>query len=376
MDLALSEEQVALQDSVKALLATRFPTNQIRQCEIDPFAARAIYAELNALGLGGLLVPEACGGVGLGAAEMVVVQMELGRALVPALYTESTVGAACALVAAAHPQGDASLAGIVAGETGIACAFMPTDDPLPVLAGDEGNLALSGTAGFVAEAQLADWLLVAAHDAAHDAASAPALCLIERGASGLNLDPLANLADQDMARVTFCATPVAHVVARGDAAAKAIACGTRALKLAIAAQAIGGAEQVFAMARDYACTRQQFGQPIGAFQAIAHMLAEGSVNIAGAGVLVHRAAAALDENEAQMDSWIDMAKLKACQMFRDVSAMAIQVHGGIGFTLEADPQLFFRRAKHLQLMYGEPLDLMETVGAAVLAGTHKVLDNA
>lgn len=372
MDLALSEEQVALQDSVKALLATRFPTDQVRQCEIDPFAARAIYAELNALGLGGLLVPEACGGVGLGAAEMVVVQMELGRALVPALYTESTVGAACALVAAAHPQGYATLAGIVAGEAGIACAFMPTDDPLPVLAGDAGNFALNGTAGFVAEAQLADWLLVAAHDGA----GAPALCLIERGAHGLNLDPQANLADQDMARVTFSEAPVTQVVARGDVADRAIACGTRALKLAIAAQAIGGAEQVFAMTRDYACTRQQFGQPIGAFQAIAHMLAEGSVNIAGAGVLVHRAAAALDENEAQMDSWIDMAKLKACQMFRDVSAMAIQVHGGIGFTLEADPQLFFRRAKHLQLMYGEPLDLMETVGAAVLAGAHKVLDNA
>ncbi len=372
MDLALSEEQVALQDSVKALLATRFPTAQLRQCESDPFAARAIYAELDALGLGGLLVPEAKGGVGVGAAEMVVVQMELGRALVPALYAESTVGTASALAAVAHPQVNALLADIISGEARIACAFMPTDDPLPVLDGGDDKPTLNGAVSFVPEAQLADWLLVAAHDRT----GAPALCLIERGASGLHLDPLANLADQDMARVTFSATPVSHVVARGDAAALAIASGSRALKLAIAAQAIGGAEQVFAMARDYACTRQQFGQPIGAFQAIAHMLAEGSVNIAGAGVLVHRAAAALDDSEAQMDSWIDMAKLKACQMFRDVSAMAIQVHGGIGFTLEADPQLFFRRAKHLQLMYGEPLDLMEAVGAAVLDGTHKVLDNA
>jgi alkylation response protein AidB-like acyl-CoA dehydrogenase len=182
-----------------------------------------------------------------------------------------------------------------------------------------------------------------------------------------------------MANIVFDGVLDVRVIASGDAALRAIAASDRALKLAMAAQAVGGAEQVFSLARDYACTREQFGQPIGAFQAIAHMLADGAVNIAGASMLVHRAAAALDGSaaggEASPDCWIDMAKLKACQVFRDVSAMAIQVHGGIGFTLEAAPQLYFRRAKHLQLMHGEPLDLMTTIGATVLAGDHRMLDS-
>ncbi|QOV96417.1 acyl-CoA dehydrogenase family protein [Novosphingobium sp. ES2-1] len=371
MDLALSEEQVALQDSVRALLADSHTTAQVRACENDPATARAIYAQLDALGLGGLLIPVDQGGVGLGAAEMVVVQMELGRALVPALYTCSTVGAASALTIAANPAAEGALAAIAEGSAAVAYAPAVPDSPQPVVTVEANGAVLNGTACFVPEAALADWLLVAVTDAAGQ----PALCLIARDAAGLELAPLGNLAEQDMAEVSFNQTPVAQLVATGDQAAQARARADSAMKLAIAAQAIGGAEQIFAMTRDYSCTRKQFGQPIGGFQAIAHMLAEGAVNIAGASVLVHRAAAALDEGEPQAASWGDMAKLKACQMFRDVSAMAIQVHGGIGFTLEADPQLFFRRAKHLQLMHGEPLELMEAIGAAVFDGNHRVLEN-
>ena len=371
MDLALSEEQVALQDSVRALLADSYPTTQVRACENDPATARAIYAALDSLGLGGLLIPEGHGGVGLGAAEMVVVQLELGRALVPALYTCSTVGAASALALADHADAAAILAAIAEGTTKAAYAQFVPGSAYPAATLRDGGAVIDGTASFVPEAALADWLLIAARDASGQ----PALCLVARDAAGMALTPLANMTDQDMAEIAFAQTPVAHLVAAGERAEQAIARADSAMKLAIAAQAVGGAEQVFAMTREYACTRKQFGQPIGSFQAIAHMLADGAVNIAGSSVLVHRAAAALDEGEPQAASWIDMAKLKACQMFRDVSAMAIQAHGGIGFTLEADPQLFFRRAKHLQLMHGEPLDLMEAVGAAVFDGNHRVLEN-
>lgn len=371
MDLALSEEQVALQDSVRALLADSHPTAQVRATENDPATARAIYGALDALGLGGLLVPADFGGVGLGAAEMVVVQMELGRALVPALYTCSTVGAASALAIAGHADAAPVLSAIVEGAAKVAYAQFIRGSAHPEISLRDGGAVLDGTASFVPEGALADWLLVAARDASGQ----PVLCLVEYNAAGMALAPLANLTDQDMAEIAFAKTPVAYVVATGECAEQAIARADSAMKLAFAAQAIGGAEQVFAMTREYACTRKQFGQPIGSFQAIAHMLADASVNIAGSSVLVHRAAAAIDEDEPQAASWIDMAKLKACQMFRDVSAMAIQVHGGIGFTLEADPQLFFRRAKHLQLMHGEPLDLMEAVGAAVISGNHMVLEN-
>lgn len=369
MDLALSEEQSALLDSVRALVEDIFPTSAARACETDSAAARPIYQGLFALGLGGILAPESVGGLGLGMAEMVVVQSELGRALVPGLFTQTTAGAVPALAAI----GDAGLRDVLAtliDGTAMATCALDDESAATIHASAAGDaFILTGTRALVPEAVLADWLLIEAVDGGE-----PVLCLAERNASGLALAPQANLADQDLSILTLAQTPV-RLVARGAQATEAIRIARRGLALAFAAQAAGGAARILEMTRDYACTRQQFGQPIGAFQAIAHMIADGAVHLEGAAMMVHRAAAAIDDGEPGTDTWVDMAKLKACQTYRDISAMAIQVHGGIGFTLEADPQLFFRRAKHLQLIQGEPLDLMERTGAAMLSGAHKVLEN-
>ena len=206
-----------------------------------------------------------------------------------------------------------------------------------------------------------------------DAAGEPALCIVERGAAGMTCADLPNMADLSMANVAFTGTPVLTVAARGTAALAAWDAGLTAMKIAVAAQAVGGADKALEMARDYACTRQQFGQPIGAFQSIAHYLADAAVNVEGARMLTFRAASAADDGDPSA-TWADLAKLKACQVYRDVSALSIQIHGGIGFTLEADPQLYYRRAKHLQLMYGDPLDLQERAGEALISGAHRVLE--
>jgi alkylation response protein AidB-like acyl-CoA dehydrogenase len=182
VDLALSEEQVALQDSTRTLLAKAFPTAQVRACEIAPRTAMAAYNKLDAHGLGGLLVPEVHGGVGLGAVEMVVVQIELGRALVPALYTDSTVVAATALLTAANPEFAAVIEGIASGQIKLACALGCSEDTLPVFVERGGRRVLEGRVGFVTEAELADWLLVAARDETGGAM----LCLIKSDAVGLH----------------------------------------------------------------------------------------------------------------------------------------------------------------------------------------------
>ena len=133
----------------------------------------------------------------------------------------------------------------------------------------------------------------------------------------------------------------------------------------LAAQAIGGARYALEITVQYAKDRHQFDKPLGAFQAIAHYLADAATTIDGAEQLVHEAAWAAASGRP-LDTLAPGAKLIACEAFRDVTAMAQQVFGGIGFTLEFDIQLYFRRAKQQQLSWADDRVLEDRVAAAVL----------
>ena len=135
----------------------------------------------------------------------------------------------------------------------------------------------------------------------------------------------------------------------------------------LAAQAIGGAQYALDITVQYAKDRRQFDKPLGAFQAIAHYLADAVTAVDGGTTLVHEAAWARAEGRP-VDRLAPMAKLFACRTFRDVTAMAQQVFGGIGFTVDFDIQLYFRRAKQLQLSWWDTRHLEELVAAAVLDG--------
>ncbi len=132
-----------------------------------------------------------------------------------------------------------------------------------------------------------------------------------------------------------------------------------------AAQAVGGARYALEITVQYAKDRHQFGKPLGAFQALAHYLADASTAVDGAEGLVHEAAWARSTGRS-VAKLAPMAKLFACRTFRDVTAMSQQVFGGIGFTVEFDIQLYFRRAKQLQVSWWDTRYLEELVAAAVL----------
>ena len=123
----------------------------------------------------------------------------------------------------------------------------------------------------------------------------------------------------------------------------------------LAAQAMGGAQQALDITVQYAKDREQFDKPLGAFQAIAHYLADAVTAVDGGTTLVHEAAWARAEGRP-VDKLAPMAKLFACRTYRDVTAMAQQVFGGIGFTVDFDIQLYFRRAKAAPgFVVGHPL---------------------
>ena len=135
----------------------------------------------------------------------------------------------------------------------------------------------------------------------------------------------------------------------------------------LGAQAMGGAQQALDITVQYAKDREQFDKPLGAFQAIAHYLADAVTAVDGGTTLVHEAAWARAEGRP-VDTLAPMAKLFACRTFRDVTAMAQQVFGGIGFTVDFDIQLYFRRAKALQMSWWDTRYLEELVASAVLDG--------
>jgi alkylation response protein AidB-like acyl-CoA dehydrogenase len=133
----------------------------------------------------------------------------------------------------------------------------------------------------------------------------------------------------------------------------------------LAAQAVGGARHALDITVQYAKDREQFGKPLGAFQAIAHYLSDAVTAVDGAETLVLEAAWAA-ANGQSIERLAPMAKLFACKTFRDVTAMCQQVFGGVGFTLDYDIQLFFRRAKQLQISWWDDRSLEELIAATVL----------
>jgi alkylation response protein AidB-like acyl-CoA dehydrogenase len=133
----------------------------------------------------------------------------------------------------------------------------------------------------------------------------------------------------------------------------------------LGAQAIGGANYALEITVQYAKDRHQFDKPLGAFQALAHYLADAATNVDGAEQLVHEAAWARATGR-DTRPLAPMAKLFACRVFRDLTATAQQIFGGVGFTLDFDIQLYFRRAKALQLMWADDRTSEELVASALL----------
>jgi alkylation response protein AidB-like acyl-CoA dehydrogenase len=230
---------------------------------------------------------------------------------------------------------------------------------------DGDGFVISGTKRHVGFAKAATALVVLARSG--DAPGDVDLFLVDPTAEGVTLTQQMSIASDSQYRVEFDrvrATPADRIGAAGTGWATWDAVMHDGIILA-AAQAVGGAQYALAITVQYAKDRHQFDKPLGAFQALAHYLSDASTAVDGAEMLVHEAAwgRSVGQSVAKL---APMAKLFACRTFRDVTATAQQIFGGIGFTVEFDIQLYFRRAKQLQISWWDTRYLEELVAAAVL----------
>jgi len=373
LDLDFSAEQEMLRETVRKVCATYSPLAVVRELEDDPVGYPSeLWTQLGELDLIGLLLPEEHGGTGMGALEGVVLYEELGRALAPTPHFPSAVlcGGALALAGSSEQQA-AWLARVASGAAVLAPAWLEPENScgpggVQLRAVPAGSgFRLDGTKRHVPFASSAAALVVLARTG--DGPADVDLFLVDPTAAGVRLHQQFSVASDTQYQVTFDGVHVdeaQRVGGPGSGWATWDAVMHDGCIL-LAAQAMGGAQQALDITVQYAKDREQFDKPLGAFQAIAHYLSDAVTAVDGGTTLVHEAAWARAEGRS-VASLAPMAKLFACRTFRDVTAMAQQVFGGIGFTVDFDIQLYFRRAKQLQVSWWDTRYLEELVAAAVL----------
>jgi len=373
LDLSFSPEQEMLRETVRGVCATNSPLSVVRELEDDPIGYSAgLWKQLGHLDLIGLQLPEEYGGSGMTAVEGVVVYEEFGRSLAPSPHFVSSVLCGGALArSGSEGQKQRWLPRIVTGEAILTPAWLepesgfgPTGVQIRAVPDGDG-FVLSGTKRHVAFARSAVCLVVLARTG--EAPTDVDLFLVDPSAEGVTLTQHLTIASDTQYRVDFDRVrvdPADRIGVAGSGWATWDTVMHDGIILA-GAQAVGGARHALEITVQYAKDRQQFDKPLGAFQAIAHYLADGATSVDGAEVLVHEAAWARSEGRS-VARLAPMAKLYACRTFRDVTATAQQIFGGIGFTVEFDIQLYFRRAKQLQISWWDTRYLEELVAVAVL----------
>ena len=368
MDLDLTEEQQMLREAVAGLCADAADT--VRALENDPTGYdEGFWSQLAAMGLTGLMLPEEHGGSAMGLLDAAVVYEEFGRSLVPSPHFASSVVAAGILQAGGSTAQQAEwLPRIAAGEAIVVPAWLEPDNgtgpdgvQLPAVA-DGGGFVLNGAKRHVSFASSADRLVVPVRtDAGID------LFLVDPAADGVTSTQQLTVASDTQYRVDLDGVRVAAGDRIGGAGTgwDTLHAAMLDAVVLLAAQAVGAAEAAHSLANEYAKVRHQFDKPLGAFQSIGHYLADGITAIDGARVLVHQAAWSRDQGR-DIATLAPMAKLFATQTCRDVSSTTIQIHGGMGFTVECDAQLYFRRAKSWQLNWWDDAHLEELIAAELL----------
>jgi len=376
MDFGFSEEQEMLRQSVREFLAGECSMTVVRELMEDERGMRDdLWRKMAELGWQGLIVPEAHGGAGLSMVDMVVVLEEMGRVVMPGPFFSSAILGGTALdLGGSDEQKGRYLPAMASGDARATLALLEEsgrwDAAGIALAAkrDGGGFRLSGTKLFVPDAHSADLLVVAARTAG-SGAEGVTLFLVDTGSAGVStrvlktMDQTRKLCEVTLEGVSVDAGAVLGEVDGGWPLLDRIV--DRA-KVALCAEMCGGAQRVLDMSVDYAKVREQFGKPIGSFQAIQHKCADMMVQAESAKSATYYAAWAVANDVEDAHLAACMAKAYCSDAYRQVSAEGIQIHGGIGFTWEHDMHLYFKRAKGSEVTFGDATWNRELVAQAVL----------
>ncbi len=374
MDFAFSEEQEMLRRSSREFLAKECSSKVVRKLMDSPSAYdAALWKKIAALGWTALGIPEQYGGVG-SFLDLVVVLEEAGRALLPGPFFATMGLAVPALIeAGTEAQKKEALGAIAEGSARATLAFTERSgrwDAAGVTLTAKpagGGWRLDGIKLFVPDAESADYLVVAARTRG-EGEDGITLFLVKGRPKGMTVTPLKTL---DMTRrwdeVRFDGVELGgdSVMGAPDKAWPQLKRAMEWATAALCAEMMGGAQKVLEDSTEYAKTRQQFGKPIGIYQAVSHKLADMLVLSESGRSATYYAAWAVDADAPDRSLASSMAKAYVSDAYRKVAGDGIQVHGGIGFTWEHDMHLYFKRAKASEVTLGDATYHRELVAQAL-----------
>ncbi|BBZ26154.1 acyl-CoA dehydrogenase [Mycolicibacterium madagascariense] len=368
-EFMFTDEQQELLAAVRRFCAENFDEQTVRRLmESDPpFDAKTWQRLGTELGVLGLSVPEADGGVGGTLVDQAVAVEELGAALACGPFFGTVYLAIPALVAASSsPVRDEVLAELVEGRRTAAFAVRDRagdlDTTVTVTATPAGeDWALSGTVEWVVDAGAADDLLVAAAGP-----NGLGLFVVDAAAAGVERTPLRTVdLTRPQATISLSDAP-ARLVAGPDEAARVISHALHVGAALLATEQVGAAQHILDVAVQYAKDRLQFGRPIGSFQAVKHRLADMMVDLEHARSTAYHAVWALSEGSDDPALAASIAQATCSAAFSRIAADAIQTLGGIGFTWEHQAHLYFKRATVDAALLGSAEEHRSRVAAMVL----------
>ncbi len=364
MDFGFSEEQEMLRKSARDFLTKECPMTYVRRMmDDDRGFTDDHWRKMAELGWMGLILPEAQGGAGLTFVDLVVVLEEMGRVVLPGPYFATVIlgGVVLAEGGTAAQQGE-FLPKLAAGELRATLAQLEPSgrwdaDGIQLEAkAAGGGYVLSGTKLFVPDAHTADLLIVAGRAPGSAGRDGLSLFLVDARAKGVTTTLLKTM-DQTrkLCEVVLDGVPVAEERVLGT-----VGQGWGLLervvdrgKVAMCGEMCGGAQKVLEMSVDYAKVREQFGKPIGSFQAIQHKCANMLVEVESSKSATYYAAWAVANDVPEAPLAAAMAKAYCSDAYRHTGGEGIQIHGGIGFTWEHDMHIYFKRAKSSEVTFGD-----------------------
>jgi alkylation response protein AidB-like acyl-CoA dehydrogenase len=354
MDFGLSEEQQQLKESARAFLSGECPTTFVRKVmATEDGYPRELYDHIAKLGWTGLIVPEKFGGAGLGMLDMAMVLEEGGYAAMPGPFLFSSVLAAGALKLSGSEELKAKwltplAEGKAIGTVAIveSAGSIDARDINAITIKGDGGWRLDGSKMFVPYANVADFIVVAAK---HD--SDIFLFVVDTKSPGVTIRSMKNL---DLTRRVSSVELKGALAERLKGGIDLFGKLIDVAAVAVAADSLGGIERALEMAVDYSKVREQFGKPIGSFQALKHAAAEIVADVEPARAMLWYAAYALDTGAADASRTAAMAKARLCDIYSRGTDRAVLMHGGIGFTWEHDMHLWFKRARFNESYFGSP----------------------
>jgi alkylation response protein AidB-like acyl-CoA dehydrogenase len=377
MRFDFNEDQVMLRNLIREFMTDQCPTSHVRaMLESEEGFDRDIYRQFVQLGI--LPFPEKYGGGDLGMVEQAIILEEMGRVPYPGPYFATVMLAGSVLQASNDDNAMARyLPDASNGDLILTLAFMEDDtgwtpDAITAEVRQDGeSLILNGRKRFVPFADSADVILAVARTAGTSGGDGITVVAVPKDATGVSFgkekmfDVTSRTATVDFNNVSLSSE---NIIGELGQAWPAVEKALQRAAVGAAAEMLGASRRSLELANDYAKERKQFGQYIGQFQAVKHMLAEMLEKVENGHAALYYAAWALDADASERSLAASVAKSTMNEASRKVCGDAVQVMGGIGFTWEHDLHFYFKRAKHLEVLYGDVDHHYERVLNEVLAG--------